>query len=82
VGSALARESAALLRCWQQRVGIGTSLRQAADALGSAACDNILRGYLYVVTTVLSHQDGIYGFSIPKQVFGDLLLVQRSHFSF
>jgi hypothetical protein len=24
-------------------------------------CDNILRGYLYVVTTVLSHQDGFYG---------------------
>jgi hypothetical protein len=24
-------------------------------------CDNILRGYLYVVTTALSHQDGIHG---------------------
>jgi hypothetical protein len=30
-------------------------------------CDNILRGYLYVVTTVLSHQDGIYGFKFPKR---------------
>jgi hypothetical protein len=30
-------------------------------------CDNILRGYLYVVTTVLSHQDGIYGFKFPNR---------------
>jgi hypothetical protein len=30
-------------------------------------CDNILHGYLYVVTTVLSHQDGIYGFKLPNR---------------
>ncbi len=36
-GSALVRESAALLGCWQWRVGVGTLLRQAADALGRAA---------------------------------------------
>jgi hypothetical protein len=33
-------------------------------------CDNILRGYLYVVTTVLSHQDGIYGFKFPNRFSG------------
>jgi hypothetical protein len=33
----------------------------------SEKCDNILRGYLYVVTTVLSHQDGIYGFKFPNR---------------
>jgi hypothetical protein len=30
-------------------------------------CDNILHGYLYVVTTVWSHQDGIYGFKFPNR---------------
>ncbi len=30
-------------------------------------CDNILCGYLYVVTTILSHQDGIYGFKFPNR---------------
>ncbi len=30
-------------------------------------CDNILHGYLYVVTTVLSHQDEIYGFKFPNR---------------
>ncbi len=30
-------------------------------------CDNILRGYLFLVTTVLSHQDGIYGFKFPNR---------------
>jgi hypothetical protein len=30
-------------------------------------CGNILRGYLYVVTTVLIHQDGIYGFEFPNR---------------
>jgi hypothetical protein len=30
-------------------------------------CDNILCGYPYVVTTVLSHQDGIYGFKFPNR---------------
>jgi hypothetical protein len=30
-------------------------------------CDNILPGYLYVVTTVLSHQDGIYGFKFANR---------------
>jgi hypothetical protein len=29
-------------------------------------CDKILREYLYVVTTVLSHQDGIYSFKFPN----------------
>jgi hypothetical protein len=29
-------------------------------------CENILNGYLYVVTTVFSHQDGIYGFKFLK----------------
>ncbi len=29
--------------------------------------DNILRGYLCVVTTVLSHQDGIFGFKFPNR---------------
>ena len=33
-GSALARELAALLGRWQWRVGVGTLLRQAADASG------------------------------------------------
>jgi hypothetical protein len=37
-GSALARELAALLGCWQRRVGVGTLSRQAADALSHAAC--------------------------------------------
>jgi len=32
-------------------------------------CDNILSGYLCAVTTVLSHQDGIYGFKFPKRFF-------------
>jgi hypothetical protein len=32
-----------------------------------AQCDNILHGYLYVVTTVLSHQDRIYGFKFPNR---------------
>ena len=40
-------------------------------------CDNILSGYLSVVTRVFSHQDGIYGFKFPKRFFGDLF--QRSH---
>jgi hypothetical protein len=30
-------------------------------------CENILKGYLYVVTTVFSHQDGIYCFKFPKR---------------
>jgi len=30
-------------------------------------CDNILSGYLCVVTTVFSQQDGIYGFKFPKR---------------
>jgi hypothetical protein len=30
-------------------------------------CDNILRGYLCVVTTVFSQQDGIYGFKFLKR---------------
>jgi hypothetical protein len=30
-------------------------------------CDNILSGYLSVVTTVFSQQDGIYGFKFPKR---------------
>jgi hypothetical protein len=30
-------------------------------------CDNILSGYLSVVTTVFSQQDGIYGFKSPKR---------------
>jgi hypothetical protein len=37
-GSALARESMSLLGRWQRRVGVGTLLRQAADASGRAAC--------------------------------------------
>ncbi len=40
-------------------------------------CDNILSGYLCVVTTVFSQQDGIYGFKFFTRFFGDLL--QRSH---
>ena len=32
-----------------------------------AWCDNILSGYLSVVTTVFSQQDGIYGFKFPKR---------------
>ena len=40
-------------------------------------CDNILSGYLSVVTTVFSQQDGIYGFKFPKRFFGDLF--PRSH---
>ena len=53
----------------------------AADALhrryGHHNCDNILSGYLCVVTTVFSQQDGIYGFKFLTRFFGDLL--QRSH---
>jgi hypothetical protein len=30
-------------------------------------CDNILSGYLSVVTPVFSQQDGIYGFKFPKR---------------
>jgi hypothetical protein len=30
-------------------------------------CDNILRGYIFVVTTVLSHQDEIYGLKFPNR---------------
>jgi len=30
-------------------------------------CDNILSGYLSVMTTVFSQQDGIYGFKFPKR---------------
>jgi hypothetical protein len=30
-------------------------------------CDNTLHGYLFVVTTVLSHQDGIHGFKFPNR---------------
>ena len=41
-------------------------------------CDNILNGYLCVVTTVFSQQDGIYGFKFPKRFleisFRDLTL--------
>ncbi len=33
----LARESAAMLGHWQQRVGVGMSLRQATDALACTA---------------------------------------------
>jgi hypothetical protein len=40
-------------------------------------CDNILSGYLCVVTTVFSQQDGINGFKFLTRFFGDLL--QRSH---
>ena len=40
-------------------------------------CDNILSGYLSVVTTVFSQQGEIYGFKFPKRFFGDLF--QRSH---
>jgi len=40
-------------------------------------CDNILSGYLCVVTTVFSQQDGIYGFKFLTRFFGDLF--QRSH---
>ncbi len=29
--------------------------------------ENILNGYLYVVTTVFSHQDGSYGFKFPSR---------------
>ncbi len=36
-GSALVRDLAAMLGHWQQRVGVGTSLRWAADALACAA---------------------------------------------
>ncbi len=36
-GSALARELAAILGHWQRRVGVGTSLRRAADALARTA---------------------------------------------
>ena len=32
-----------------------------------AYCDNIFSGYLSVVTTVFSQQDGIYGFKFPKR---------------
>jgi len=41
-------------------------------------CDNILSGYLCVVNTVFSQQDGIYDFKFLTRFFGDLL--QRSHF--
>ena len=37
-------------------------------------CYNILSGYLSVVTTVFSHQGGIYGFKFPKRFSGDLFL--------
>ncbi len=30
-------------------------------------CDNILSGYLCAVTTVISQQDGIYGFKFPTR---------------
>ncbi len=40
-------------------------------------CDNILSGYLCVVTTVFSQQDGIYGSKFLTRFFGDLL--QKSH---
>jgi hypothetical protein len=33
----------------------------------SSECDNIRSGYLSVVTTVFSQQDGIYGFKSPKR---------------
>jgi len=36
-GSALARESAAMSGHWQQQMGVGTSLRRAADASARAA---------------------------------------------
>jgi hypothetical protein len=32
----------------------------------STECDNIRSGYLSVVTTVFSQQDGIYGLNSPK----------------
>jgi hypothetical protein len=45
-------------------------------------CDNILSGYLSVVTTVFSQQDGIYGFKFPKRFFGDLFPRSHSFLSF
>jgi hypothetical protein len=33
-------------------------------------CENILNGYLYVVATVFSQQDGIYDFEFPKRFWG------------
>ena len=41
--------------------------RQCCLAKAGGGCDNILSGYLSVVTTVFSQQDGIYGFKFPKR---------------
>ena len=38
-----------------------------AQTLELKWCNNILSGYLCVVTTVFSQQDGIYGFKFPKR---------------
>jgi hypothetical protein len=42
-------------------------LRQMKKYCVMRECYNILSGYLSVVTTVFSQQDGIYGFNFPKK---------------
>jgi hypothetical protein len=49
-------------------------LRQMTKYCIMRECYNILSGYLSVVTTVFSHQGGIYGFKSPKRFSGDLFL--------
>jgi hypothetical protein len=49
------------------RRGFKFTIVEIEHLLEAIECDNILSGYLSVVTTVFSQQDGIYGFKFPKK---------------